>query len=406
MSADRMPRSWSYVDTLWTACACVALILAAPGCSRDTPAPATQLPPEVRVLMVKSQALANIIEVPGRLQAVRTAEVRARVNGIVQRRLYTEGSDVRAGGALFAIDPRELRAQLSAARAALARAEANAANAKQDVTRYQGLVAQKALSQQEFDAAMARLRTSEADVALSSAQVESARLNLSYTTVTAPISGRAGRAVVTEGALVSAASATPLTKVEQLDPILANFSQSSSDVLAIRKEIASGALRVPELLEVEARLVLEDGSVYGSVGRVNFGDLAIGEATGSSEFRAQFPNPNRVLLPGQFVRVRVEAGVRPRGLLIPQRAVTVGPKGATVMVVGSKDVAMSRAVTLGELQGESWMILSGLATGDRVIIDGLQKVQPGKPVRVAKDSTRTVALAPVVVRDTSSAASQ
>jgi membrane fusion protein (multidrug efflux system) len=398
-SVDRIQESSSYTELLLITFICVPMILAV-GCSRDKPAAATAPPPEVRVLTVKSQALANIIEVPGRLQAVRTAEVRARVNGIVQRRLYMEGSDVRAGGALFTIDPRELRAQLSAANAALARADANSANARQDVARYQGLVAQKALSQQEYDAAVARLRTAEADVALSGAQVESARLNLSYTTVTAPISGRAGRAVVTEGALVSAASATPLTKVEQLDPIFANFSQSSLDVLAIRKEIASGALMVPQLLEVEARLVLEDGSVYGPVGRVNFGDLAIGEATGSSEFRAQFPNPNRVLLPGQFVRVRVEAGVRPRGLLIPQRAVTVGPKGASVMIVGAKDVATNRPVTLGDLQGESWMILSGLATGDRVIVEGLQKVQPGKPVRVAKDSTRTVALAPVVVRDT------
>jgi membrane fusion protein (multidrug efflux system) len=403
-SADRIPASPSHVENFGRASICVAVLLAA-GCSRSTPTVQTTTP-EVRIITVVSQTLANMIEVPGRLQAVRTAEVRARVNGIVQRRLYLEGSDVQAGQALFAIDPRELRAQLNAARATLSRAEATAANARQDVNRYQGLVAQKAISQQEYDAAVARLRTAEADVAQSRAQVESARLNLSYTTVIAPISGRAGRAEVTEGALVSAVGATPLTKVEQLDPIYANFSQSSSDLLAIRKEIASGGLRVPGLRQVTARLVLEDGSVHGPTGYLNFGDLAIDAATGTTEFRAEFPNPNRVLLPGQFVRVRIAAGVRPRGLLIPQRAVTVGAQGASVMVVGLKDVVKRRAVTLGDLQGGSWVILSGLATGDRVIVDGLQKIQEGKPVRVVTESARSVALAPVIVRDTASVASQ
>jgi membrane fusion protein (multidrug efflux system) len=394
-SAERIP----------TAFTCLALILAA-GCSGDTPATATTPPPQVRVITVASQALANMIEAPGRLQAVRTAEVRARVNGIVQKRLYQEGSDVRAGQALLAIDPREMHAHLSAARATLSRANATAANASQDVTRYTGLVAQQAISQQEYDAAVARLRTAEADVAQSRAQLESAQLNVNYTTVTAPISGRAGRAEVTEGALVSAAGATLLTKIEQLDPIYANFSQSSSDVLAIRKEIASGGLRVPGLSQVSARLVLEDGTVYGPTGYLNFGDLAIGEATGTSEFRAQFPNPNRVLLPGQFVRVRIAAGVRPRGMLIPQRAVTVGPQGASVMVVDARNVARNQPVKLGDLQGGSWMILSGLAAGDRVIVDGLQKVQAGKPVRVVTDAERSIAFAPVVVRDTASPASR
>lgn len=333
-------------------------------------------------MTVESQPVANIIEVPGRLEAVRTAEVRARVNGIVQRRLYEEGTDVRAGQPLFAIDPRELRAQLSATQAALARAEATAANAAQDVARYEGLVAQQAISQQEYDTAVARLRTAQADVAQTRAQVEAARLNLSYTTVTAPISGRAGRAEVTEGALVNAASATLLTRIEQLDPIYVNFSQSSAELLAIRREVTSGELQVPALRQVAARLVLEDGSVYGHPGHLNFFDLSIDEATGTTAFRAEFPNPDRTLLPGQFVRVRIEAGVRPEGLLIPQRAVTVTPQGANVMVVGANGVVESRPVKLGELQGGSWLILSGLAAGDRVIVDGLQKAQPGKPVRV------------------------
>lgn len=334
-----------------------------------------------------SQPIANIIEFPGRLEAVRTAEVRARVDGIVQRRLYQEGTDVQAGQPLFAIDPRQLRAQVSAMQAALARAEATAANAAQDVARYEGLVDQQAISQQEYDTAVARLRTAQADVAQTRAQLQAARLNLSYTTVTAPISGRAGRAEVTEGALVSAASATLLTRIEQLDPIYANFSQSSSELLAIRQEVAGGELKMPELRRVAAHLVLEDGSVYPRPGHLNFFDLSISEATGTTALRAEFPNPERILLPGQFVRLRIEAGVRTDGLLIPQRAVTVTPEGANLMVVNPEGIAVSRPVKVGNLQGGSWVILSGLAPGERVIVDGLQKVQPGQPVRVVTAAT-------------------
>jgi membrane fusion protein (multidrug efflux system) len=355
----------------------------------------------VNIITARSQPLANIIEVPGRLQAVRIAEVRARVDGVVERRLYAEGTDVRAGQPLFAIDPRPLRAQLSAAQATLARATATAANAEQDVNRYQGLVAQQAMSQQEYDAAIARLRTAQADVAQARAQVEAATLNLGYTTVNAPIAGRAGRAEVTEGALVSAGSATLLTRIEQVDPIFANFSQSSSELLAIREQVAAGSLKVPSLDSVEVRLVLEDGSVYGRRGHLNFLDLRIDEATGTAALRAEFPNPDRQLLPGQFVRVRIDAGERPDGMMVPQRAVTVGAQGASVMVVSDSGVAESRPVTLGELRGDSWAILKGLADGDRVIVDGLQKVRPGQAVRVAADSASAPAAAPDVAADSS-----
>jgi membrane fusion protein (multidrug efflux system) len=350
------------------------------GCSKPTQqAPP---PPEVRVVAAQTQPLANIIEVPGRLQATRTAEVRARVDGIVQRRLYEEGTDVRAGQALFSIDPRQLRAQLNAAEAAQARAEATAANAEKDVARYKGLVAQKALSQQEYDAAEARLRTAQADVALARAQVDNARLSLSYTTVIAPISGRAGRAEVTEGALVSAGAGTLLTTIETIDPIYVNFSQSSAELLSLRQDMSSGALKVPALDRVGVRVVLEDGTEYPSLGHLDFLDLRIDETTGTAALRAEFPNPRRSLLPGQFVRARIEAGVRAAGMLLPQRAVTVTPQGATVMVVGPKDIVESRKVTVGDLQGAQWVILSGLATGDRVIVDGVQKAQPGQPVKV------------------------
>jgi len=367
----------------------VALLLMA--CSKPAP-PAAPPPPEVRIITVASQPVVNVIELPGRLQAVRTAEVRARVDGIVQRRLYTEGTDVRAGQPLFAIDPRQLRAQLSAAEATLARAEAMAANAAQDVARYKGLVAQQALSQQEYDAAVARLRTAEADVSQTRAQIAAARLNLSYTTVTAPIAGRAGRAEVTEGALVSGSGATLLTKIEQIDPIYANFSQSSSDVLALRNKITSGTVKVPTLSRVVVHLVLEDGSLYRLPGHLDFFDLSIDEATGTAALRAEFPNPQRALLPGQFVRARVEAGIQASGLLIPQRAITVTPTGATVMVVGAKDVAESRPVKIGALQGGAWVIQSGLAAGERVIVDGVQKAIPGKPVKPIAASTTPAAV--------------
>lgn len=340
--------------------------------------------PEVGVFVAQPQSIENIVEVPGRVQAIRTAEVRARVDGIVQRRLYNEGSDVTAGQNLFRIDPRELKANLSAMEASLLRAEATAANATQDVDRYQGLVQDQAISKQEYDAAVARLRTAQADVAQMRAQLERARLSLGYTDVTAPIDGRAGRAQVTEGALVSATAATLLTTIEQLDPVYVNFSTSSSDLLTVRREIATGQIKMPELGRVAVHLTLEDGSSFERAGHLDFLDLSIDEATGTAALRAEFPNPERVLLPGQFVRARIEAGVRPRGFLIPQRAVVVKANGASVMIVGDGDAVAPRDVRVGELRGASWLVLDGLQAGDRVIVDGLQKIQPGMKVRIAK----------------------
>ena len=339
-------------------------------------------PPEVNVITVSTRPVTNVIELPGRLQAVRTSEVRARVDGIVQRRLYTEGTDVQAGQPLFQIDPRQLQAQLSAAEAQLRRAQATEANANQDVNRYKGLVSQQALSQQEYDAAVARQRTAQADVAQVEAQIAAAKLSLSYTTVTAPISGRAGRAEVTEGALVSAGAATLMTRIEQIDPIYANFAQSSADLLKLREQMKSGTLTLTTLRRVPVSLVLEDGTPYPQHGELDFVDMSIDEATGTAALRAQFPNPQRSLLPGQFVRGQIDAGVRPNGVMIPQRAVTVTPQGANVLVVGAKDIVESRPVTVGALTGGSWEIRSGLAAGERVLVDGLQKAQPGQPVRV------------------------
>ena len=356
------------------------LALAACGSQQQVAPP----PPEVGIVTVQAQTIPNVIELPGRIQAFRTSEVRARVDGIIEARLYDEGSDVAAGKGLFQIDPRQLRASSNAVLAQLARAQATAANAAQVVSRYQGLVADQAISKQEYDAAVAQQRTAEADVSLARAQLESARLNLGYSTVTAPISGRVGRAQVTEGALVSASGGTLLTTIEQIDRIYVNFSQSSSDLLAIRRNMASGKLSVPTLGRVEVQLVLEDGTPSPVVGHLDFLDLSIDEATGTAALRAEFANPGQTLLPGQFVRARIHAGTRPDGILIPQRAVQIAAQQASVMVVGNDGKVIAKPVKLGDLQGDKWVILDGLKPGDKVIVAGLQKARPGQPVTIAK----------------------
>ncbi len=364
----------------------VALALLTAACAPD--APPAPPPPEVNIVTVRGQAVANVIELPGRVQAYRTSEVRARVDGIVERRLFNEGSFVSAGTALFRIDPRQLSASANAARAQLARAQATAANARQVVNRYQPLLADQAIGKQEYDAAIAQQRTAEADVAAARANLESARLNLGYATVTAPISGRARRAEVTEGALVSAGAGTLLTTIEQIDRVYVNFGQSSSDLMAIRRDIEAGKLNIPQFERVEVQLILEDGTPYAVIGHLDFLDLSIDEATGTAALRAEFPNPAQRLVPGQFVRARIMAGSRPNGVLIPQRAVKLTADAATVMVLDAKNIAAPRPVTLGVMQNGLWSILKGLKSGDRVIVDGLQKVQPGQPVRVAKPAAK------------------
>lgn len=359
----------------------ISLLALAAACSG--PEQQTPPPPEVTVETVRTGSIDNVIEVPGRVQAIRTAEVRARVTGIVARRLYEEGSDVKAGQPLFAIDPRELQASLSASQAQAQRAEATARNARQDVDRYRPLLADQAISKQEYDAAVARLGQAEADVLQTRAQVESARLNLGYATVTAPISGRAGRAQVTEGALVSAGEGTLLTVIEQINPVFVNFSQSSSEFLAIRRDMAAGKVTGPKLGTTRVELQLEDGTTFAQTGRLDFLDLAFDESTGAAALRAEFPNPGAMVLPGQFVRARVFAGTRNGAILVPQRAVQVSARGGGVMVVNAENKAEPRAVTLGDLRGSEWVVLDGLKPGDRVIVDGLQKVQPGQPVRIA-----------------------
>lgn len=357
----------------------VGLVLA--GCEKEAAGQQAPPPPQVEVLTLETQPVTNILALPGRVQAVRVAEIRARVTGILEERLYEEGSDVEAGEVLFRIDPREMRASLQAARAALERAQATAANAAQDLERYQGLVARQAISQQEYDAAQARLRTARADVEQAKAQLQTAQLNLNYTRVQSPIDGRAGRAQVTEGALVSASEATLLTTVEQFDPVYVIFSQSSSELLSLRAQVASGALQLAEDERIEVRLLLENGAEYPLTGYLDFQAMSIDRETGTVEMRATFPNPERLLLPGQFVRARVQAGIRPQGLLLPQRAVMVSETGPSVMLVNEDNVAVNRPIETGELRDGQWVVRSGLQPGDRVIVEGWQKARPGAPVR-------------------------
>lgn len=364
--------------TILVSAAALLLIACSDDNQDEQPAPP---PPEVAVMTVSPQPVPQIIELPGRVQAVRIAEIRARVGGIIQKRLYEEGTEVDVGTPLFQIDPREMSAALKASKAALERAQATAANAAQDVRRYKGLVAKQAISQQEYDTALATLRTARADVSQAEANVQSAELNLEYTRVESPIGGRAGRAQVTEGALVSGNEGTLLATVEQFDPVYVNFSQSSSDLLEIRAQLASGALELPEEGRVEVRLLLENGSEYPHPGYIDFYAMSIDESTGTVGVRAEFPNPDKLLLPGQFVRARVNAGMRPNGVLIPQRAVLVGDRSARVMLVTQNDTVASREVELGELQGNAWFIRKGLEAGDVIIVEGGGSVRDDVSVR-------------------------
>ena len=341
----------------------------------------------VRTITVGQQDLDNVIELPGRVEPVRVAEVRARVTGIVQQRLYEEGTDVGQGQPLFRIDPAELRASYAQIQASLERARATAANAGAVVERYHPLVAENAISGQEFDAAKAAAREANANVAQIRAQLRAASLQLGYTTVRAPISGRAGRASVTEGALVSQPEGTLMTRIEQVSPIYVSFSQSATEVLQIRRAVASGALDLQPGDAVEVRLSFPDGSDYAVPGLIEFLDFSVDEDTGTVQLRAEFPNPDGLLLSGEFVKARIYAGKVTDVIAIPQRAVTVAESGGTVMIVDKEGKAAVRQVKLGELVGDKWVVEKGLSPGDRVIVSNLQKLRPGAPVQIANVAT-------------------
>ncbi|MGC3999472.1 MAG: efflux RND transporter periplasmic adaptor subunit [Anaeromyxobacter sp.] len=363
-----------------------ALLVSLAACSRQAPPPPPPGPVEVGVVTMAPQAVTLTRELPGRTSAFRVAEVRARVNGIVLKRLFPEGSDVKEGQVLYLIDPAPYEAALESARAQLARAEATLANARLQAQRTAELVADNAVSKQEADNAQAALSASQADAQAGRAAVETARINLGYTRVTAPVSGRIGRSAVTEGAYVQQGAATLLATIQQLDPVYVDLTQSSTEVLRLRRDLAEGRLQSAGKGAARVKLLLEDGHEYGQPGTLQFADVTVDPTTGSISLRALFPNPEREVMPGMFVRARLEEGVNPQALLVPQQAVARDQKGQpTALVVGADRKVERRSLTTERAVGDSWLVSAGLKPGEQVIVDGLQKVRPGaevKPVEV------------------------
>lgn len=337
--------------------------------------------PEVAVVTVVPQRLTISNELPGRLEATRVAQVRARATGIVVQRAFREGSEVKAGELLFSIDPATYQAAYESAQAVLVKAEVNLAQASLKLQRYQPLVEINAVSKQEYDDTSAAQKQAAADVASAKAARTTASLNLGYTRVTAPISGRIGRALVTEGALVGQGEPTQLATIQQLDPIYVNLTQSSTDLLQLQRALASGQLQGVGQGKAVVTLVLEDGTPYPLPGTLLFSDLAVDESTGAVSLRAEFPNPQRSLLPGMYVRARLEQAVKEQAISVPQQAVARGADGASVMVVGADGKVAVRAVKTGGAQGNAWLVNEGLQAGDRVIVEGLQKIKPGAVVK-------------------------
>lgn len=362
--------------------ALLMLTLVAAGCGNDQGAPVAAAPPPMMVLVttVQSAPVSNVVELPGRIEAVRTAEVRARVDGIVEKRLYQEGTDVQANAPLFLIDPRDYRALLQQAQAARARAEAARSNAASIVARFRPLVARQAVSAQEFEAAETALRQAEANVSDASAEVTRAQLRFERSTVRAPIAGRVGRAQVTEGALVSASAATLMTQINQLSPISAVFTQSNTAILDFEQQVRAGTFKMPDMSHVEVRLILPNGQEFPEPGFLDFRDLAVDPSTGTQTIRAQFPNASRTLLPGQFVRGRITAGVQKTGMRVPERAVQLDANTASVALVDPDSTVQRREVKVGTQEDGEWVILDGLQPGDKVIVDGWHKVRPGQKV--------------------------
>ncbi|MDP3824176.1 MAG: efflux RND transporter periplasmic adaptor subunit [Burkholderiales bacterium] len=337
-------------------------------------------PAEVGVVTVAPAAVGLATELPGRLEASRVAQVRARAAGILQKRLFTEGSEVKAGQALFQIDSAPYQASAASARAVLARAEANLTQAAAQAERYKPLMEANAISKQDFINAVAAQKTAEADVASAKAAVQTAQINLGYAAVTSPIAGRIGRALVTEGALVGQGEATQLAVVQQINPMYVNFTQSTTDVLRLRKAVESGQYkRAGDGAQV--RVVLEDGSAYAQPGKLLFSDLTVDPTSGQITLRAELPNPGGLLLPGMYVRVRLEQAQAEAGIVVPQQAVTRGTNGDAVMVVGADGKVASRPVKIGSSVNGQWVVLDGLKAGEQVMVDGFQKLRGNAPVK-------------------------
>jgi len=367
--------------------AVLSLFLA--GCGKgNAPAPGAggaPPPPQVGVVTVTPGDVGLVTELPGRLEASRVAQVRARAAGILQKRLFREGSDVKAGQALFTIDPAPYAAAAASARAGQARAEANLAQATALAERYKPLVEANAISKQEYANAVAAQKQAAADVAVGKANVQTANITLGYASVTAPISGRIGRSLVTEGSLVGQGDATELAVIQQINPMYVNFTQSASDVMKLRSAMASGQFKRAGAADAASvRIVLEDGTEYAQAGRLLFSDLTVDSTTGQITLRAEVPNVGGQLLPGLYVRVRLEQAQAANAITLPQQAVTRTAQGDTVMVVGADGKVSPRTIKIGSAKGTQWVVLEGLKAGEQVMVDGFQKLQmmpPGTPVK-------------------------
>jgi membrane fusion protein (multidrug efflux system) len=341
----------------------------------------TPPPPQVSVATIASESLPMTTELPGRIDAIRTSEVRARVPGILLKEVYREGSDVKTGDILFQIDPAPLQAVYDGATATLAKAEATLKQTQAQADRDDVLIKIHAVSQLDYDTAVSLAAQARADVLSAKAALETAGLNLGYTTVVAPISGRIGKALATEGALVGQSEVTQLALIQQLDPIYFDFTQSSVDVLRLRKQLAEGRLKSVEPGTAKITLLLEDGSTYAHEGRLLFSDITVDPTTGMITLRAEFPNPDDLLLPGMFARGQLDQAVNSQAIAVPQQAVAHGPDGgATVLVVTPDNKVEVRSIKADTAAGDKWIVTSGLSTGERVIVEGLQKVQPGMTV--------------------------
>ena len=367
----------------------LAVLLTACGKGGDKPAAAAPAgggmpPPEVGVVVATPGDIGLITELPGRLEASRVAEVRARAAGILQRRLFKEGSDVKAGQPLFSIDAAPYQATYQSSQAQLVRAQANLTRTSDVAKRYAPLVAANAISKQDYDDAVAAKAQAEADVAVAKAAVQTAKISLDYAAVTAPISGRIGRALVTEGALVGQGDATAMAVIQQINPLYVNFTQSASEAMRLRRAMEAGTLKRGTDGAASVRIVLEDGSEYAQAGKLLFTDLTVDQATGQITLRAEVPNPKGDLLPGLYVRVRVEQAQATNAISIPQQAVTRTDAGDTLTVVGEGGKLATRSVKIQAGQNNRWIVTDGLKAGEQVMVDGFQKLQmlpPGTPVK-------------------------
>ena len=338
-------------------------------------------PPEVGVVTVQPGTVSLSTELPGRLESSRVAQVRARATGILTKRVFTEGSDVRAGQVLYHVDPAPYQAAQQSAQAQLAQAQASLANASALVARFRPLVAANAVSKQEFDAAVAAEKAAQAQVAAGRAAVRTASINLGYATVTAPISGRIGRSLVTEGALVSAQEGTQLAVIQQINPLYLDITQSAAEVLKLREALQAGKLtRASGAEAARVQVLLENGQVYGQPARLLFTDLSVDPTTGQVNLRAEVPNPGGLLMPGMYVRARVEQAEIANAILLPQQAVTRGSQGDSLMVVASDGSVAPREIKIEGAHGQDWIVTDGLKPGEQVMVEGAMKLMMGAKV--------------------------